>query len=154
MTMTLRVMMLLSTGLFTACAHGAGLRAGGDAPRDPTAAEFVQIAEGAERMGDSLRAQQYLNAALRAGAEETEVTPRLLRLYVADGQYRVAIEQCEHYLRRQPDDRTESQHREGPSDIHARQYDTGHMITVTRSGPPPGCRRRGRRPCVRPGSTR
>ncbi|MET0342856.1 MAG: tetratricopeptide repeat protein [Polyangiales bacterium] len=106
MTKTLHVMWVLSMGLsFGACAHGAGMRAGGDAQRDPTADEFVQIAEGAERMGDGLRAQQYLNAALRAGADEREIMPRLLRLYVADGQYRVAIEQCEHYLRRQPDDR-------------------------------------------------
>lgn len=105
MTTTLRVTMVLSMTLFAACAHGPGVRGGRDAPRDLTASELMQVAEGAEQMGDTLRAQQYLNAALRAGANEAVVVPKLLRLYIADGQYRVAVEQCEHYLRRHPDDR-------------------------------------------------
>lgn len=70
----------------------------------PTAEQLVQVAELAEETGDPLRAQQYLLAALRAGADEGKVVPRLLALYVADGQYRVAIDQAEHYLRRHPRD--------------------------------------------------
>lgn len=78
-------------------------------PRDaeaalPTAEQLVQVAELAEQTGDPLRAQQYLLAALRAGADEREVVPRLLALYVNDGQYRVAIDQAEHHLRRHPRD--------------------------------------------------
>jgi tetratricopeptide (TPR) repeat protein len=63
------------------------------------------IAEAAEKMGDTQRAQQYLGAALSAGVDETRVIPKLLSLYIGDGQYRVAVEQCEHYLRRHPEDR-------------------------------------------------
>jgi Tfp pilus assembly protein PilF len=88
-----------------ACAQGGPLGTRGHELAEPTAAQFLQVAEAAERMGDSLRAQQYLTSALRAGADERVVIPRLLVLYVGDGQYRVALEQCEHYLRRHPDDR-------------------------------------------------
>lgn len=86
------------------CAHRGPVPRGEDGVR-PTAEQLLQVAEGVERNGDILRAQQYLAAALHAGAPETKVVPRLLKLYVADGQYRVAIDQAEHYLRRHPEDR-------------------------------------------------
>lgn len=66
---------------------------------------LIQVAEAAEQAGDSLRAQQYLRVALQAGADPRKYVPRLLALYIADGQYRVAIDQGEQLLRRHPDDR-------------------------------------------------
>lgn len=102
----MRAQRLLVAIVFAAlggCVHGAVAR--GPARPEPTAEQLLQVAEAAEQMGDTLRAQQYLGAALRAGADESRVLPKLLVLYIADGQYRVAIEHCEHYLRRHPDDR-------------------------------------------------
>ena len=57
-----------------------------------------------EARGDALRAGQYLTLALAHGAPEARVVPRLLRLYVRDGQYRLAAERAENYLRRHPRD--------------------------------------------------
>jgi tetratricopeptide (TPR) repeat protein len=94
--------MVVVLAVLSGCAHGA-LGQGAET-REPTAEQFVQVAEAAEQMGDTLRAQQYLGAALRAGGDETRIMPKLLVLYIGDGQFRVAIEQCEHYLRRHPHD--------------------------------------------------
>jgi tetratricopeptide (TPR) repeat protein len=82
------------------CAHG-GARAGERGT--PSAEQLLQVADLAERGGDPLRAQQYLLAALREGADEQKHLPRLLNSYVADGQYRVAVELLENHLRRHPD---------------------------------------------------
>jgi tetratricopeptide (TPR) repeat protein len=94
----------LALALLVGCAHGANARLPG--PNEPlTADHLLQLAEAMERAGDPLRAQQYLLAALRAGANEKQALPRLLRLYVADGQYRLAIEHAADSLRRHPNDR-------------------------------------------------
>jgi Tfp pilus assembly protein PilF len=73
---------------------------------DLVVSQLLQVAEAAERSGDSLRAQQYLRVALQSGGDERRIVPRLLSIYIADGQYRAAIEQGEHHLRRHPDDRS------------------------------------------------
>lgn len=99
------VLITLTLTALSGCAQGGPFRARGQAQAEPSAEQYLQVAEAAERMGDPLRAQQYLTSALRAGADERVVIPRLLVLYVGDGQYRVALDQCEHYLRRHPDDR-------------------------------------------------
>jgi tetratricopeptide (TPR) repeat protein len=96
------VLRLVTIVVLSGCAHTALTR--GPEREDLSGEQLVQVAQAAEQMGDTLRAQQYLGAALRAGAEESRVLPKLLLLYVSDGQYRVAIEHCEHYLRRHPND--------------------------------------------------
>jgi tetratricopeptide (TPR) repeat protein len=88
--------------VLTGCAH---LQPQPQRARDLGSEALLQIANAAEEAGDSLRAQQYLRVALQEGADETKYVPRLLALYIADGQYRVAIDQGEHYLRRHPQDR-------------------------------------------------
>jgi tetratricopeptide (TPR) repeat protein len=70
-----------------------------------TIAQLLEVAAVLEQSGDTVRAEQYLHAALQQGGDERAIVPRLLRLYVADGQYRLAIEQAEHHLRRHPRDR-------------------------------------------------
>jgi tetratricopeptide (TPR) repeat protein len=70
-----------------------------------SAQQALQVAQVLERSGDSSRASQYLTLALRLGADEHAVVPRLLRLYVRDGQYRLAVELAESYVRRHPNDR-------------------------------------------------
>ena len=64
--------------------------------------QLLEVATVLEQQGDSLRAEQYLHAALKQGADPQQVVPRLMRLYASDGQYRLGIEYGEHYLRRHP----------------------------------------------------
>jgi tetratricopeptide (TPR) repeat protein len=87
----------------TACAHGERMPSAA-APRETSAKELLAVAELAERTGDSLRAQQYALAALERGADSRRVLPRLLRLYIADGQYRSAIDTAREGLREHGDD--------------------------------------------------
>jgi tetratricopeptide (TPR) repeat protein len=61
--------------------------------------DLLAVADLAERSGDTLRAQQYLRSALESGIDTKQVLVRLLRLYVADGQYRSAIESAHEGLR-------------------------------------------------------
>lgn len=74
------------------------------APQPLQAEELLAIASAAEQTGDGLRAQQYLLAALNAGISRERALPRLLRSYVADGQYRLAIDVARDFLRAKPDD--------------------------------------------------
>ncbi|MEY4575837.1 MAG: hypothetical protein RL701_540 [Pseudomonadota bacterium] len=66
------------------------------------AEQLLAVADLAESSGDELRAQQYLLAALRSGVAAERVLPRLLRLYVRDGQYRLATETLRDHLRAHP----------------------------------------------------
>jgi tetratricopeptide (TPR) repeat protein len=54
--------------------------------------------------GDRVRAAQYLGWAQKDGVPAREIVPRLLALYTDDGQYRLAIDTAESYLRRHPSD--------------------------------------------------
>lgn len=64
------------------------------------------MAAAAERVGDGLRAQQYLLMARQRGADLGKTLPWLLRLYVSDGQYRVAIDTARVYLELHPEQLT------------------------------------------------
>jgi tetratricopeptide (TPR) repeat protein len=55
-------------------------------------------------VGDWTRAEQYLSAAMDAGADEREVMPLLLRVCMQDRRYRVAIAYAEEYERKHPND--------------------------------------------------
>jgi Tfp pilus assembly protein PilF len=55
-------------------------------------------------VGDSTRAEQYLTAAMDAGADPRSVMPSLLHACVESHRYRVAAEYVGEYLRRNPDD--------------------------------------------------
>jgi tetratricopeptide (TPR) repeat protein len=70
-----------------------------------SAEQLLAVATALEQNGDTVRAEQYLQQALRQGAAESAVVPRLLRMYAADGQYRLAIELAENHLRKHPRDR-------------------------------------------------
>jgi tetratricopeptide (TPR) repeat protein len=96
---------ILSMAGLSACAStGSHARRGPELER-LNAAQLLAVATALEQSGDTVRAEQYLQQALRQGAPHSEVIPRLLRMYVADGQYRLAIDQAENYLRRHPRDR-------------------------------------------------
>jgi len=108
---------LAMLGLLASCASATPAGSpGAGTPKAPAAeaapataqltiAQLLEVAAVLEQSGDTVRAEQYLHAALQQGGDERAIVPRLLRLYVADGQYRLAIDQAEHHLRRRPRDR-------------------------------------------------
>lgn len=55
-------------------------------------------------LGDSVRAEQYLAAALAGGGNDKEIVPILVQVCVNDGRLRSAIEYAEPYVQRHPDD--------------------------------------------------
>lgn len=95
----------LCSACFLGCASSQG--PGADEPavrKELSTAQLINIADALEARGDNLRAGQYLNRATEQGADEAVVVPKLLGLYVKDGQYRLAIDRGENYLRRHPRD--------------------------------------------------
>jgi tetratricopeptide (TPR) repeat protein len=65
---------------------------------------LVQRGRAFANVGDLTRAEQYLAAALEAGAPYRSVLPLLLRVCVAERRLRVAIDYVEPIMRKQPDD--------------------------------------------------
>jgi tetratricopeptide (TPR) repeat protein len=107
----LRILLALYLGTLVACAGRAstGSASAHTVAKAPATAalsiqQLLEVATVLEQSGDTVRAEQYLHAALKQGGDETAIVPRLLRLYIADGQYRLAIDQAEHQLRRHPRD--------------------------------------------------
>ena len=93
------------------CASLLGGCAGRQRPASPashvpplSAAQLIEIADVLARSGDRVRAGQYLSLAEKQGASSSQVLPRMLTLYAEDGQFRLAIEHAENYLRLHPDD--------------------------------------------------
>jgi tetratricopeptide (TPR) repeat protein len=94
---------LIVSAAVSGCAHGAGASLGTQATLPALAAsQLLEVAAAAERLGDPLRAQQYVLAARKAGADPNITLPWLLRLYVGDGQYRMAIDTAREQLRSHP----------------------------------------------------
>lgn len=85
------------------CAHTGAAQLANPTPV-PNPEQLLEIARAADQLGDNLRAQQYLLAAARSGASPKLTLPLLLRSYVADGQYRLAIDTARDYLRAHPED--------------------------------------------------
>jgi tetratricopeptide (TPR) repeat protein len=67
------------------------------------AEQLLALGERYARAGDSLRAEQYLVAALDAGIEPRAVLPMLLRVCVDARRYRVALEHAEEALAADPE---------------------------------------------------
>lgn len=92
------------------CAASAPSRGTDTAPasahgnRRPRAESLVQAADRFARRGDSIRAEQYLLAALEQGAPEAEIVPQLVVLCVEASRLRAAVEYAEDYLRSHPGD--------------------------------------------------
>ena len=55
-------------------------------------------------VGDQTRAEEYLSAALDAGADPRQVLPLLMDVCVKGGRYRSAIQHAENHLRKHPND--------------------------------------------------
>ncbi|HEY2735526.1 MAG TPA: tetratricopeptide repeat protein [Polyangiales bacterium] len=102
--MTRLALAMLACAAVSGCAHVATHAETAAGRPQLTAAELLDIAHASEQMGDSLRAQQYLLAALERGADERSTVASLLRLYIADNQYPLAIDLVEDRVRRHPED--------------------------------------------------
>jgi tetratricopeptide (TPR) repeat protein len=70
----------------------------------PNGAQLLEIADVLAGNGDHVRAVQYLVAAQKLGVPDRDVIGRLLELDATDGQYRLAIEHAETFLRAHPRD--------------------------------------------------
>jgi tetratricopeptide (TPR) repeat protein len=100
--------------LFACC--GLPLAAGCGAPPDPpkTSPEAMSEAHdpailfargrGYVKSGDLNRAEEYLTAAIDAGADAKQVLPLLLHVCIAAGNYRLALDHAERALQKAPAD--------------------------------------------------
>jgi Flp pilus assembly protein TadD len=92
------------------CASTPGARMRGDmqiVASERTPDKLIATARAMALLGDSVRAEQYLLAAMESAnddATERRVMPLLLATYVRDKQYRAAIDCAENALRKHPDD--------------------------------------------------
>ncbi|HTE51122.1 MAG TPA: tetratricopeptide repeat protein [Kofleriaceae bacterium] len=88
------------------CSH-AGPRPAGPPPGDPLgdvrASELYRRGLALARMGDFVRAEQYLTSAIARGFPEERALPALLRVCVASSRLRAALGHAEPYLERNPD---------------------------------------------------
>jgi tetratricopeptide (TPR) repeat protein len=67
-------------------------------------AQLLEVGDALARSGEHVRAEQYLMLAEQRGIAARTVMPRLLSLYAADGQYRLAIDRAETYLQQHPNE--------------------------------------------------
>jgi tetratricopeptide (TPR) repeat protein len=72
--------------------------------QERTPEKLVQRGKAFARVGDFTRAEQYLSAALDAGADPKFALPILLRVCVAEQRYRAAISYAEPQLKQKPED--------------------------------------------------
>jgi predicted Zn-dependent protease len=93
-------MVAIGLGVF-ACMGGPGANAPTLEGTDVAAASFAKANASAAR-GDSVRAEQYLSAALAAGYPEEVVVPELVRVCVGSNRLRTAVRYLAPYVRRHP----------------------------------------------------
>lgn len=72
--------------------------------KEQTPDKLFERGKGFASVGDWTRAEEYLAAAIEAGADERKVMPVLLQVCAADHRYRVAIAYAEPYVQKHPDD--------------------------------------------------
>jgi tetratricopeptide (TPR) repeat protein len=88
---------------FSGCAPVATAKSTATLPEDKDPVYLFEHGKRFAMMGDTVRAEQYLSAAIAAGADENKVTPIFLHVCVAARHYRLAIEYADAALARHPD---------------------------------------------------
>jgi tetratricopeptide (TPR) repeat protein len=96
---------VISLLLFSACVRsgesGPEAQSGADAG-ERAAAPLISHARALARMGDYVRAEQYVETARQRGAGDDETVPLLLEVCIRDQRYRSALEHGTSYLKRRP----------------------------------------------------
>jgi len=110
-----------------ACTAAPKPRATAQLPEDKDPVYLFEHGKRFAMMGDTVRAEQYLSAALAAGADESKVTPIFLHVCVAARHYRLAIEYADAALARHPDNAklrflTGALHKDVGEPARAREY--------------------------------
>jgi tetratricopeptide (TPR) repeat protein len=100
--MNVAIALTVLTAALSGCAHATSVAPNAEVP-ELRADQLLEAAALAEQRGDSLRAQQYVLAARKAGADADRTLPWLLRLYIRDSQYRAAIDAAKEQLRHHPE---------------------------------------------------
>lgn len=110
---------MIARRTLSVCAVGAALVAGAGCKKQPgaklqTGMETMRREESPQKLyergrafaqvGDYVRAEQYLSAALDAGADPKKALPLLLHVCIEGQRYRVALDFAEAHLRKHPED--------------------------------------------------
>jgi len=72
--------------------------------KEHTPEKLVERGRAFASIGDYTRAEEYLTAALEAGAPPRKVMPMLLKVCISDNRFRSVIQHAEDYLNHYPDD--------------------------------------------------
>ena len=106
-----RSLLVVALGLATLWAGGTGCASRAPAAPgnpDPLASAPAELLLKRGRAfasaGDTIRAEQYLVAAMRRGAEDHEVAPVLIGTCIRGQRYRAALAHTERFVRRHPRD--------------------------------------------------
>ena len=75
-----------------------------DIQKESDAKTLIERGRAFAFVGDQTRAEEYLAAALNAGADPRDVMPLLMEVCVRSGRYRSAIQHGENQLRHHPND--------------------------------------------------
>ncbi|WP_394822977.1 tetratricopeptide repeat protein [Pendulispora albinea] len=108
MTRLVRLALVLAAALsLGACGSASGARSAKTAaplPEDRDPKLLYERGKAYAELGDLVRAEQYLAAALNAHGDERAVLPALFRVCIASRHYRLASEYAEVALARRPKD--------------------------------------------------
>ena len=100
----LRTLVCLLPVLALACAAPPPAKTASGLPEDKDPRTLFERGKRFAMAGDTVRAEQYLGAALAAGADEKAVLPVFLHVCVAAHHYRLGVEYADASLARHPDD--------------------------------------------------
>lgn len=88
----------------TGCGHAPAAPANPDPLASAPAALLLKRGRAFAAAGDTIRAEQYLVAASRRGAEDRFVAPLLIGTCIRGQRYRAALAHAERFVRRHPRD--------------------------------------------------
>lgn len=98
-----RSVLLLSLGIAGCTAHAPPPPPSPSERAETAARELFEQGSTLAREGDSVRAEQYLAAALRQGHDPERVLPALMRVCLTGSRLRAALNYASPYLKQHPD---------------------------------------------------
>ena len=98
-----KCVLLLSWGMAACAAHAPPVQPSPAEAAEAAAKELFDQGSRLARQGDSVRAEQYLAAALREGFDPEQVLPLLMRVCLLESRLRAALNHATPYLKKHPD---------------------------------------------------